>query len=34
VDEDVMAALNAKEDCQAELLNALKARVERALQNG
>lgn len=29
VDEDVMAALNAKGDCQAELLAALKARVER-----
>ena len=29
VDEDVMAALNAKGDCQAELLNALKAMVDR-----
>lgn len=31
VDEDVMAALSAKGDCQAELLDALKARVERTL---
>lgn len=29
VDEDVMAALAAKGDCQAELLNALKARVDK-----
>ena len=29
VDEDVMAALGAKGDCQAALLNALKARVEK-----
>lgn len=29
VDEDVMAALDRKGDCQAELLEALKARVAR-----
>lgn len=29
VDEDVMAALGKKGDCQAQLLEALKARVER-----
>lgn len=29
VDEDVMAALGKKGDCQAELLKALKARVEK-----
>ena len=29
VDEDVMTALKAKGNCQAELLNALKERVER-----
>lgn len=29
MDEDVMAALSAKEDCQARLLEALKARVDR-----
>ena len=29
VDEDVMAALGRKGDCQAELLEALKARVDR-----
>nr|WP_300661479.1 DEAD/DEAH box helicase [uncultured Acetatifactor sp.] len=34
VDEDVMAALGAKGDCQAELLNALKARVENVLKKG
>ena len=32
--EDVMAALGAKGDCQAELLNALKARVENVLEKG
>lgn len=31
VDEDVMAALGKKGDCQAELLEALKARVGRTL---
>ena len=34
VDEDVMAALGKKGDCQAELLNALKARVEKILKRG
>lgn len=29
VDEDVMAALEAKDDCQMALLNALKARIEK-----
>ena len=34
VDEDVMAARGKKGDCQAELLNALKARVEKILKRG
>ena len=29
VDEDVMAALEQKDDCQNALLESLKARVER-----
>lgn len=32
VDEDVMAALQKKSDCQAALLEALKARVEKYIQ--
>ena len=34
VDEDVMAALQRKGDCQAALLAALKARVEKCFQVG
>ena len=34
VDEDVMEALDRKGDCQAELLESLKARVERIQRKG